>query len=92
MKKTNVLISLVASLFISTSATAAAPKTQLVKAEPIQLANLNHVHATLTSSMSTLKVTTDYSHSIKAYSITLKKQQANQIKTVKVASNEVVAD
>jgi hypothetical protein len=92
MKKTNVLISLVASLFISTSATATIPTTQLVKAQPIQLANLNVVHATLTSSMSTLKITTDYSHSIKAYPITLKKQQTNQIKTVKVASNEVVAD
>lgn len=92
MKKTNALTSMVASLFISTAATATVPTTELVKADPIQLANLSVVQEALTNSLSTLKLKTDYTESIKMHTITLQKKQANQNKTLKIASNEVIAD
>jgi len=92
MKKTNVLISLVASLFISTMASAAAPKTALVKVEPVQLTYTDGVKEAITNSLSNLKLTTDYSQPIQFQTITFKKQKTSQNITVKIASNEVIAD
>jgi hypothetical protein len=92
MKKTNAIISLVASLFVSASAIAAVPTMELVKAEPVQSTNLSLVQATLVNSMSELKVNPDYNESLKTHPITLMKKKANQRVIVNVASNEVIAD
>ena len=92
MKKTNVLISLLASFLVSTTVLAAVPTTELVKIEPVELAKLTIVKAALQSSMSALKVDFDYSQSIKAHKMALISKQPAKINIVNVASNQIVSN
>ncbi len=92
MRKTNRIITLIASFVISTSALAGAPKAELVKAEPAQKTNLAVVQESLTISLATLKLDTDFSLPVKNNSFAVRKQQQQRNKIVQVTSSEVAAD
>ncbi|GAA0816418.1 hypothetical protein KO495_11670 [Colwellia sp. D2M02] len=92
MKKTNALLTLLTGLIFSTSAIAAVPTTERVKAEPTKPTSIHLINEAVASSLATIKLDTDYTQQVENNSFAIKKQKLKRNKTMNITSNEIAAD
>jgi hypothetical protein len=91
IKKTNVLIALLATTLFSTVAAAAVPKTALVKAEPVTKTQLTTAaHNSLQISLAPVKIT--YKQQPISSGLAKQKQSANQNKFVTLTKSSLIAE
>ncbi|PKI16931.1 hypothetical protein [Colwellia sp. 12G3] len=91
IKKTNLLVALFATTLFSTVATAAVPKTALVKAEPINQTQLTTAaHNSLKLSLAPVKIM--FSPQSIDSSLIKQKQAANQNKYVSLTKASLIAE
>ena len=91
IKKTNLLVALLATTLFSTVATAAVPKTTLIKAETVNETLLTDTaHINLKLSLSQIKVT--YPQLISNSELDKQKQIANQNKPLTLTKTNVIAE
>jgi len=91
IKKTNLLVALLATTLFSTVAAAAVPKTALIKAEPINQTSLTDAaHISLKVSLAPVKVS--YSQVPTNSELAKQKQTANQNKPVTLTKSSLIAE
>ncbi|OUR76531.1 hypothetical protein A9Q75_16355 [Colwellia psychrerythraea] len=91
IKKTNLLIVLFATTLLSTVATAAVPKSALVKAEPINQTQLTTAaHDSLKVSLAPTKII--FSQQSKDSAFAKQKQTANKNKSVTLTTASLIAE
>jgi len=91
IKKTNLLVALLATTLFSTVAAAAVPKTALIKAEPVNQINLTSAaHISLKVSLAPIKVT--YSQLPTNSELAKQKLTANQNKSVTLTKASLIAE
>lgn len=93
MKKTNVLTTLITGLIISTSAVAAVPTTEVVKAEPVNQINLvSQAKQTLELSFANIEIKTELSQPNNKSSLAKQKTDANKNKPVTLTKTTLLAE
>ncbi len=91
IKKTNLLVALLATTLFSTVATAAVPKTALIKAEPINQTNMiQAAHSSIKVTLAPIKIT--YSQLSTNSEVAKQKQTASHNKSVTVAKTRLIAE
>ena len=91
IKKTNVLVALLATTLFSTVATAAVPKTVLIKAEPVNKTSLiNAAHSSLKFSLAPVKI--NYTQQSVDAGLAKQKQAANQNKPITLTNVNLIAE
>jgi len=91
IKKTNLLVALFATTLFSTAATAAVPKTALIKAEPVMQTNLtNAAHNSLKLSLAPIKI--NFTQPSTGNGIVKQKQTANKNKPVTLTKSSLIAE
>ncbi len=91
IKKTNLLVALFTTTLLSTAATAAVPKTALIKAEPIKQTSLTTAaHSNLKLSLSPVNI--DFVQPENTESLVKQKQAANKNKTVNLTKATLIAE
>lgn len=91
IKKTNLLVALFATTLLSTVATAAVPKSTLIKAEPVNQTQLTSAaHSTLKLSLAPVEI--NYTQQSTDSGLAKQKQSANQNKSVTLTKVSLIAD
>ena len=91
IKKTNLLVALFATTLLSTAATAALPKSALVKAEPINQTQLTSAaHNSLKLSLAPIKIS--FTQQTTDSGLAKQKQMANQNKSVTLTKASLIAE
>jgi len=91
IKKTNLLVALLATTLFSTVAAAAVPKTALIKAEPVNQVSLTTAaHNSLKVSLAPIKV--NYAQQPTNNGLAKQKQTANQNKSVTLTKTSLIAE
>ena len=91
IKKTNLLVALFATTLLSTAATAAIPKSALVKAEPINQTQLTSAaHNSLKLSLAPIKIS--FTQQPTASGLAKQKQMANQNKSFTLTKASLIAE
>lgn len=91
IKKTNLLVALFATTLLSTAATAAIPKSALVKAEPINQTQLTSAaHNSLKLSLAPIKIS--FTQQTTDSALAKQKQMANQNKSVTLTKASLIAE
>ncbi len=91
IKKTNLLVAILATTLFSTVATAAVPKTALVKVEPINQTQLTTAaHNSLKLSLAPIKIM--FAPQLTDSSLVKQKQIANQNKSVILTKVSLIAE
>lgn len=90
IKKTNLIVALLATTLFSTVTTAAVPKSVLIKAEPInQTSLINTAHASLKLSLTPIKVSFTQQA---ASEMAKQKQVAKKNKSVTLVNTNLIAE
>jgi len=91
IKKTNLLVALFATTLLSTTATAAVPKSALVKAEPVNRTQLTTAaHKSLKVSLAPAKIVFTQQSTDSGFA--KQKQTANQNKSVTITNASLIAE
>lgn len=91
IKKTNLLVALLATTLFSTVAAAAVPKTALIKAEPVNQTSLTSAaHNSLKVSLAPVKL--NFTQPSTPNSLAKQKQTANQNKSVTLTKASLIAE
>ena len=91
IKKTNLLVALFATTLLSTAATAALPKSALVKAEPINQTQLTSAaHNSLKLSLAPINIS--FTQQTTDSGLAKQKQMANQNKSVTLTKASLIAE
>jgi len=91
IKKTNILVALLATTLFSTVAAAAVPKTALIKAEPVNQTSLtNTAHSSLKISLAPVKI--NYNQQSVELELAKQKQTANKNKPVTLTKTSLIAE
>lgn len=91
IKKTNLLVALFTTTLLSTAATAAVPKTELIKAKPVSETNLiSAAHSNLKLTLSPVKI--NFTQPSNENTLAKQKQSANKNKTVNVTKTTLIAE
>ncbi len=91
INKTNKLVALFATTLLSTVATAAVPKAELIKAEPVEKINLTNVaHNSLRVSLAPIKV--DFTQNTAENFLTKQKEVTPKNQTVTLTKISLVAE
>ncbi len=91
INKTNKLVALFATTLLSTVATAAVPKAELIKAEPVEKINLtNAAHNSLRVSLAPIKV--DFTQNTAENFLTKQKEVTPKNQTVTLTKISLVAE
>ncbi len=91
IKKTNLLVALLATTLFSTVATATVPKTALIKAESLnQTHMIQAAHSSLKATLAPIKIT--YSQLSANNEVGKQNQAASQNKSVTVAKTRLIAE
>ncbi|KGJ96138.1 hypothetical protein [Colwellia psychrerythraea] len=91
IKKTNLLVVLFATTLFSTVATAAVPKTALVKAEPVNQTQLTTAaHSNLKLSFAPVKI--NYTQQTTGSGLAIQKQAAKQNQAVTLTKTRLMAE